>query len=318
MSEISGEILRARTWDEYVGQDKLKARLRTHIEAARLEERTMDHMLLVGPPGYGKTTLAAIVADEIGDEFLAFTMPMKETDLARLFREWDGGVLLLDEFHRAPPAMQECLLNAIEDGWMQMPGSTSRIYTDHVTIIMATTEARKVIPTIHDRTMLQPHFEPYSEDEMTQIVLNMGAKMDLTLDPTMARQLGRAAAGTPRIAGRLIVAVRDLTVTEQEVTAETVLGLAGIDPDGLSETAVKYLQALKQLGGTSGIKNICSLLRLPESVAVDMERVLLDKNMISLEPRGRTLTAQGWAKVEGRAVDGSVAARRARRQEAMT
>jgi Holliday junction DNA helicase RuvB len=293
----TGERVRAQSWDEFVGQSTLKRRLTTHIDAARNEGRALDHMLLVAPPGSGKTTLAKLIADRLGDDFADFMMPMDLKQLVRFIGRWRGGVLLLDEIHRAPKAFQESLLS-IEQGYIQMP-TGQRVEVGHVTFICATTEPQGVIKPLWDRLLVKPVWEDYSDEDMARIITGMAERSGLVVAEQVAAGLARATGGTPRVAGSLVVALRDLAVTDQEVSVETILDLTGLDVDGLTGQHVAYLHTLQALGGQSGLANVCSLLQLPPPVVQDLERLLIKRGFVALESNGRTLTTMGAAKLPG-------------------
>lgn len=292
----TGERVRAHSWDDYVGQPALKRRMRVHIEAAVKEDRELDHVLLVAPPGAGKTTLAALIASELGDRFHSFKMPIKEKDFVRFCQQWKGGVLLLDEIHAAPKAFQELLLTAVEDGYLQM--STGRqVSVRHITFIAATTEPEKVIAPLWDRFLIKPQWAPYSDDEMGQIVCGMAERAGVDMPIEVAHGLARATGGTPRVAESLIVACRSLRAIGAEPTVSAILELAEMDEDGLSSRHVAYLRSLAELGGTAGLSSIGSMLQLPQTVIEDLERLLIRRSFLRKDGNGRHLCEGGWAKV---------------------
>lgn len=291
----TGERVRATTWSEFVGQTQLKRRLQTHIQAARMQGRMLDHMLLIAPPGSGKTTLARLVAEQLGDEFAEYVMPMDPKLLIRLVREWQGGVLLLDEIHRAPKAFQHMLLT-VEQGYLETP-SGQRLPTRHITFICATTEPQDVIKPLWDRLLLKPTWEDYTDEEMAQIIDGMAQRAGVSIPEGIAEGLARATGGTPRIAGSLVTACRDLQVTGQKPTVETILDQTGVDCDGLSDQHKNYLVTLNALGGQAGLANLSSMLQLSPSVIQDLERLLITRGFIRLESAGRILTISGSAKV---------------------
>lgn len=294
----TGERVRARSWKDFVGQYNLQRRLSTHIMAALRDKRKLDHMLLVAPPGSGKTTLAALIAQALGEEFKSVMMPVKFDRFVQMISEWTGGVMLLDEIHRAPTSFQESLLS-IEDGYVQLD-TGERIPTRHITFICATTEPQKVIKPLWDRLLVKPQWEDYSDEEMSSIVQGMGRRIDIDIPGEVAEGLARATAGTPRIAGTLVVSYRDLLAVGQPPTAQAVLELAGIDCDGLNEQQQCYLRTLRDLGGRSGLKNMSTMLQLSSAMIEDLERMLIKRGFIRLESNGRILTGLGRDKVPDR------------------
>lgn len=292
-----GDQLRAHSWDEFMGQSALKERLATHIQAASTQDRMLDHVLLAGPPGFGKTSLAQIITQETGDAFAAVTMPMKPLALAAMLRQFGGGVLLLDEIHRAPHSQQEDLLSLLEAGQLRLPNGRY-IEVEFLTIIGATTEPEKVIPPLYDRFPIKPVFEPYSDEDMGKIVASMARKVSLNLDPEFSVALGRATGGIPRNARQLVLGARDVLANGRSLTLEAVLQLCGVEADGLTDQHLRYLRTLSDLQGQAGLAILASMLRLHPSTLQGLERLLLERQLLTYGSNGRELTSAGFARVQ--------------------
>jgi Holliday junction DNA helicase RuvB len=294
----TAELVRARAWDDFVGQDKLKQNLRIAIDSAVQRYAPLDHVLLVAGPGYGKTTLAQIIASELNDPFVGFKMPTSDKTFRYQVTEAGRGVIFLDEAHNAPRQFQEMLLHALEAG--EIHTKDGEVYpADTCTFIAATTDPDKLIEPLRDRFPLQPRFCDYTDEEMELIVRGMADRANIDIDEDLVAAFARATGGTPRVATRLVVAARDLVTTGNRLSAQSVLEMAGFDPDGLSEMHLEYLNTLRTLGDESGLRNICSLIRRKPASVEDLERLLIKRGFIRLTPKGRVLTTAGIKKVLG-------------------
>lgn len=313
--EPSNSALHARTWDEFIGQTTIKQQLDIRIRAAVEQDRMLDHVLLTGPPGFGKTTLSNIIASQLGcrpvelglagDGFLSLTMPVKFTALAHELRIFQGGVILLDEIHRCPEGLQNDLLTLLavdpKEGYLQLPNG--RRQATAATIIGATTEPEKIIPPLYDRFGFKPFFEDYSDEDMGRIVDGMCHRLgvdELIVPDEMCVELGRASGGVPRFAGTLVRCARDLDAAGETVTLQAVLAMAGVDATGLDRYQIEILRTLDILGGTAGLQTLSSLLRLHPSVITDKERLLLKQGLIERGERGRALTKDGYGRLATR------------------
>ncbi len=293
-TDPTGDLLRVDEWSSYVGQDRIKARLRTHIEAAIVDDRMPDHILFEAPPGYGKTSLAIIIADEMGAEVEVLKMPVTTRALSAVLRDWDGGVLVFDEIHRGSRKEQEDLLPLLEEGFVAMPTGRRTYMSPDTTIVGTTTEPDKVIAPLRDRFPIRPRFVDYTDAEMAQIVRGMGKKIKIRFSTDEARALGAACAGTPRQARGLVLAARDLRTTN----AAKILDMVEIDPEGLTAEHMHYLRSVDSAGGIGvGLATITTLMQLPVSTIRDLERLLLKRRFLTLENTGRKLTNAGFAKV---------------------
>lgn len=288
MSESS---LRPKDWDEYVGQDKLKKRLRVAINGALKREAPLDHTLFQAPPGYGKTSLAALIAQEMVEDLHVLVMPVKPKVLQdTLLRK--PGIIFLDEMHRLPPKDQEILLYPMEeDRELHFPNGNVLKIPHPFTVIGATTELKKIIEPLRDRFIHKPRFDLYTDEEMAVIVKQMARNVGIRdLSDAHALALGKASAGVPRQARTLIFMARDLGTTDPK----RVCHMAGITADGLTEDHVDYLVALDSLGQIAGVDVLANYTGQPKEVIVNIEKLLLRKDMISYTQKGRVLTTKGY------------------------
>lgn len=283
---------RPRSWAEYIGQERMKERLETHIEAAKKGYEPLAHILLCGPPGCGKTSLAALIAQKMEDEFESVIMPLKPDALIRLVQH-HRGILFMDEIHRAPKGQQESLLPLLEDGYLQLPGG-QRVHTHWLTIVAATTEPENIIPPLYDRFIFKPVYEPYSAPEMDQMVRGMAARIDVDLLEGVVNGLAVASNGLPRNARQLVIAAQALIRTGQDPDITAILHLAGLTHDGLGDQHLEYLRVLDMLGGRAGVIPLATVLRLNVKVVQELERTLLEKDLILFHSTGRQLTQKGY------------------------
>lgn len=296
----TGDELRCSSWDEYIGQEKLKAKLALHIEAANMKDRTLDHVLLAAAPGYGKTSLARIIAKQTGYDLRQLEMPVKTKVLCGLLREWDGGVLLLDEIHRGSKAQQQDLLPLLLDGYLQLDNGRRVYASESLCVIGTTTEPWNVIEPLRDRFPLKPRFVDYTDEQMGQVVTGMGARVGFTVSEIEAVALGKAAGESPRHARALVLAARDLIDTGAKPTVSAILDLADTEPDGLTPDHRLYLHIMKDLGGAAvGERTLATMMRLPAGVIREIERLLIKRGLLRLETTGRELTNAGFQRAKG-------------------
>lgn len=301
MEHPMGDEMRPQVWADFIGQDALKARLDVHIQSAVARVAPLDHVLLTGPPGFGKTSLATIIANNLGDPLDTITVGVgtKARDFIEFFKRVDYGCVLVDEIHSAGREIQEHLQTLLLDKYIAV-SAHSKIHIPRLTVIGATTEPEKILAPLHDRFIIHPVFAPYSEAEMATIVARMAVKADVVITEGTARALGRAAGGTPRNARSMVFVTRDLTLRlGREPSVAEILDLCQVDPDGLTHQHMRYLKCIDQAGGVAGLKTISSHLRLHESILRDLERVLVSHNLITFSAGGRELTRAGHMKASG-------------------
>ncbi len=303
--------LRPQRLSEFIGQEKARANLSVFIEAARARKEALDHVLFVGPPGLGKTTLAQIVARELGVNFRATSGPViaKAGDLAALLTNLEPrDVLFIDEIHRLNPAVEEILYPAMEDFQLDLiigegPAARSvKIDLAPFTLVGATTRAGLLTNPLRDRFGIPMRLNFYSVEELEQIV-NRGARvMGLSITADGANEIARRARGTPRIAGRLLRRVRDFAHVDGDKAidrkiADRALSELEVDAAGLDAMDRRYLTtiAVSYGGGPVGVDTMAAALSEPRDAIEDIiEPFLIQKGFIQRTPRGRLLTSHAF------------------------
>jgi holliday junction DNA helicase RuvB len=297
---------------EFVGQRAARSNLAIFIEAARRTGQALDHVLFVGPPGLGKTTLAQIVARELGVNFRSTSGPViaKAGDLAaQLTNLEERDVLFIDEIHRLNPAVEEILYPAMEDYQLDLiigegPAARSvKIELPKFTLVGATTRAGLLTTPLRDRFGIPIRLEFYALDELEQIVLRGARVLGLGMAAEGANEIARRARGTPRIAGRLLRRVRDFAVVAEAATvtravADRALQLLDVDGAGLDVMDRKYLSLIAGGfgGGPVGIETIGAALSEPRDAIEDIiEPYLIQRGFVQRTPRGRVLTPHAYA-----------------------
>ena len=314
-SEKRGEdvdvSLRPQSLDEFVGQQAARENLKIFIEAAKGRGEALDHVLFVGPPGLGKTTLAQIMARELGVNFRSTSGPViaKAGDLAALLTNLeDRDVLFIDEIHRLNPAVEEILYPAMEDFQLDLiigegPAARSvKIDLARFTLVAATTRLGLLTNPLRDRFGIPVRLDFYTVAELETIVRRGARLLSLPMDDEGAVEIARRARGTPRIAGRLLRRVRDFaSVAGAEVvdrkTADAALSRLEVDMLGLDSLDRRYLTMIARNfgGGPVGIETIAAGLSEPRDAIEDIiEPYLIQQGFIQRTPRGRMLTANAW------------------------
>jgi Holliday junction DNA helicase RuvB len=303
--------LRPKTLDEFVGQKAARENLRVYIEAAKGRGDALDHVLFFGPPGLGKTTLAQIIARELGVGFRATSGPViaKSGDLAALLTNLeDGDVLFIDEIHRLAPAVEEILYPAMEDRMLDLmigegPSARSvRIDLPKFTLVGATTRQGLITTPLRDRFGIPVRLTFYSVEELEQVVRRAARLLGLVLTEDGAREVARRARGTPRVAGRLLRRVRDFAQSagDAEVdaqVADAALTRMEVDQLGLDAMDRRYLTMIADIykGGPVGVETLAAGLSEPrDTIEEVIEPYLIQLGLIARTGRGRCLNGPGW------------------------
>jgi holliday junction DNA helicase RuvB len=309
--DVAEASLRPQHLSEFIGQEQARKNLGVFIAAARARKEALDHVLFVGPPGLGKTTLAQILARELGVNFRATSGPViaKAGDLAALLTNLDErDVLFIDEIHRLNPAIEEILYPAMEDFQLDLiigEGPAARsVKLDLVkfTLIGATTRAGLLTNPLRDRFGIPVRLNFYSETELEQIV-NRGARvLGIGVTADGANEIARRARGTPRIAGRLLRRVRDFAAVGgaaaiDRAVADKALAALEVDPAGLDAMDRRYLTtiAMNYGGGPVGVETLAAALSEPRDAIEDIiEPYLIQCGFLQRTPRGRLITSHAF------------------------
>ena len=310
--ESTDKALRPQTLAEFVGQQQAKGNLSIFIEAAKNRAEALDHVLLFGPPGLGKTTLAQIVARELGVNFRATSGPVlaKAGDLAAILTNLEPrDVLFIDEIHRLPANVEEILYPAMEDHVLDLvigegPSARSiRIDLAPFTLVAATTRAGLLATPLRDRFGIPIRLEFYTHEELQKVLLGAAAKMGLDLAHDGALEIAARARGTPRVAGRLLRRVRDFAAADgapviDRKAAASALARLDVDEHGLDALDRRYLRALIEnyAGGPAGVETLAyAIAEARDAVEDVIEPFLLQQGFIQRTPRGRMACAKAYS-----------------------
>lgn len=304
--------LRPQRLDDFVGQEAVRANLKVFIEAAKNRNEALDHVLFVGPPGLGKTTLAQIMAKELGVNFHSTSGPViaKAGDLAALLTNLEErDVLFIDEIHRLSPAVEEILYPAMEDFQLDLiigegPAARSvKIDLAKFTLVAATTRLGLLTTPLRDRFGIPVRLNFYTVEELEYIIRRGAHILHMPISTDGAREIARRSRGTPRIAGRLLRRVRDFasvagTDTIDRKIADEALSRLEVDNLGLDQLDRRYLGMIAENfgGGPVGIETIAAGLSEPRDAIEDIiEPYLIQQGFIQRTPRGRVMTAKAWS-----------------------
>ncbi len=302
--------LRPQGFNEYIGQKKVVDNIKVMVESANIRNQAMDHCLLSGPPGLGKTSLAMLIAQSLGSELHLISGPAieKKGDLAAILTNLQPrDVLFIDEIHRMHISVEEILYSAMEDFRLdivigQGPSArTMQIEVSPFTLVGATTKAGLLSNPLRTRFMGNLHFDYYEAGDLAKIVNNNAAKLEMKIDQEAENHIARCARGTPRIANRVLRRVRDFTLVDgaSYISEEQVLkslSLMEIDEHGLDRMDRKILQVILEYygGGPVGIEALCATLGEDRSTIEDVyEPYLLKEGFLIRTPRGRELSEKG-------------------------
>jgi Holliday junction DNA helicase RuvB len=305
------KALRPQTLDEFIGQAEARANLKVFIQSAKMRGEAMDHTLFYGPPGLGKTTLAQIMARELGVGFRMTSGPVlaRAGDLAAILTNLEPrDVLFIDEIHRLSPVVEEVLYPALEDFQLDLvigegpAARTVRIELQPFTLVGATTRLGLLTTPLRDRFGIPTRLQYYTDAELLEIVTRGARLLGIATDADGAREIARRSRGTPRIAGRLLRRVVDFALVEgdgrvTQALADSALIRLGVDGLGLDGADRRYLRLIAENynGGPVGVETLAAALsEARDAIEEVIEPYLLQQGLIQRTPRGRMLAAKAW------------------------
>lgn len=315
------KTLRPQCLDDYIGQEKAKSTLKIYIEAAKQRHDSLDHVLFYGPPGLGKTTLAGIIANEMGVNMKVTSGPAieKPGEMAAILNNLqEGDILFVDEIHRLNRQVEEVLYPAMEDFAIDImigKGSTARsvrLDLPHFTLVGATTRAGLLTAPLRDRFGMIHHMEFYTEDELKLIIKQSAKVLNVKIEDVGATELARRSRGTPRLANRILKRVRDFAQVKYngvitETVAHTALDLMDVDTLGLDRVDRNILVTIieKFGGGPVGLDTLAATIGEEAITLEDVyEPYLMQIGFLSRTPRGRCVTLQAYRHLNMEPADG--------------
>lgn len=315
-NEEAEQALRPQSLKEYIGQEELKHNLNVYIQAARSRNEVLDHVLLYGPPGLGKTTLAMIIANEMKGNLVTASGPalQKSGDLAAILSTLEpGDVLFIDEIHRMPRQIEEILYPAMEDFYLDVivgkEGASAhsiRLSLPPFTLVGATTRAGDLSAPLRDRFGIVSALDYYGQSDLEQIIIRTAGILDVDIEADAIREVALRSRGTPRIANRMLRRIRDFAqvfnggLVSREVAADALTKLK-VDDLGLDLVDRRYLEGIiyRFGGGPVGLEALASSIGEDSTTLEDMyEPYLLQTGLVNRTPRGRVATAKAYAHLQ--------------------